>query len=670
VEGESLLNDATAIVLFNIILSFVVRGEMLTDDILPAITQFMTVFLGGILVGVILGLIIGELMVRLYQNDSGVPIILSMILAYLSFIIAEHHFHVSGVMAVLSAAICVNTTSLIRLPKDTTHTVHHSWEVIVLICNSLLFILIGLSVDFESLLNYGDLIFGAVIAVALARAVSIYFLTPLATRLFKLPKISLNERHIMWWGGLKGGLAIAVVLSIPDDLAEKKLLIALTLGVVLVSLLVNASTIKRLIHWLKLDKLSSQEAIELEQHTQHLKTSVNKVLHSFSNKHLLGDKLHASIEIAVVSKLKLKPSPLSQKQRLQQLHLQILQAEKEKLEFLHEIGLVNNYTFISFMDVLKCDLEKNICTAVRLQSIMSKKNFLSQMEKSIIQFLSHYNYSLSGLMRYQNLRFSNRIQHDIAGILMAHEALEIIKTNASELGVKKLRLIKRVYKKRLFQRQKRLEALNNLYPNFYQSYEYLLFQQVALTYALKQLKIDFEQSKMSHKVYSTLQKRLTDALGQLPKIKAVISVKRKYQWINETPLFAGLPKNILKTLAQKTQYIHFLPGDIVFNEHDRGHSLYILLNGSVAVYKKSSLGEKCHLATLQEGSFIGEHALLLNSRRSATIQAKTYATFLRLTAAEVIKMSKIAPELKVRLQQADFQRQTYPSGEQTKSKSF
>ncbi|MCK5728016.1 MAG: cation:proton antiporter [Methylococcales bacterium] len=657
VEGESLLNDATAIVLFNIMLGFVATGEMLSDDIFPAVSQFLTVFFGGILVGVVVGFSLSELMVRLYRNDDGVPIILSVIMAYFSFIIAEHYFHVSGVMAVLTAAICLNTTSFIRLPHQTTNMVRHSWEVVVLVCNSLLFILIGMSVDIGILMSYWELILAAVVAVALARAMSIYFLTALATSIFNLPKIGLNERHIMWWGGLKGGLAIAVVLSIPDSLPEKQLLIGLTLGVVLVSLLMNASTIRLLIHGLKLDKLTDQEEIELEQHTQEIKTAVDKVLQDFSKKDLLGEKLQASVEFAIVSKLKSKPFVLSQKQRLKQLHLEILHAEKEKLEFLHEIGLVNNYTFISFLEVLKCDFEKNTDSSPRLKSKTFKKNFLSQMEVRVIEFLSRCNYSLTWLMKYQNLRFSNRIQHDIAGILMAHDALKIIKANKFEVSNKKLKLIKNVYKRRLLQRQQRLKELDDLYPTFYQSYEYLLFQQVALVYALIELKCEFGNSKISHKIYTTLQKRLQDALKQLPKIKAVISSRRKHEWMSKTPLFSGLPEKMLETLAKKTEYINFLPSDIIFNECDRGHSLYILLNGSVDVYKRSPSGEAVHLATLHEGSFIGEHALLMNSRRSATIKAKTYVTFLRLTAAEVIKMSKIAPELGDRLRQSDFQRQ-------------
>jgi len=72
----------------------------------------------------------------------------------------------------------------------------------------------------------------------------------------------MGERHIMWWGGLKGGLAIAVVLSIPADLPERQFLFEVTLGVVLFTLLVSAPTIRPLMHFLGLSEFSRGEELE------------------------------------------------------------------------------------------------------------------------------------------------------------------------------------------------------------------------------------------------------------------------------------------------------------------------------------------------------------------------------------------------------------------------
>jgi len=517
--------------------------------------------------------------------------------------------------------------------------------------------LIGLSVDVLAVLGNWKSVSLAVVAVALARAVSVYLIVPLTTHGFKLPEISLSERHVMWWGGLKGGLAIAVVLSIPDILPEKKLLVELTLGLVLVSLLLNATTIRSLIHWLKMDVLSTKEQGELQQHRQQVKYSTDKLLNSFSEMHLLGEHVQASVEIAMAGNLKGKQIELTQDQIMEQLHLQTLQIERQELERLHEIGLVNYYTFVSFMDVLKNDLDRNVKEALHIKSNLHQHNLFSRLETAVINFLGRHDSLLALLMKYQNLRFSNRIQHDIAGILMAHKVLKMIKKNELDFEHDKLQELQQLYQTRLSRRQARLKEFSKMYSEFYQNYEYQLFQHVALICSLQQLNTEYEQGQISIKVYNQLNQRLQHAMTELPKMKTVISSTCKHQWMEQAPLFKGLPKSILEELAKKTHYVNFLPDDIIFNQHDKGRSLYILVNGSVEVYIENKQGISMYCTELGEGSFIGEHALLEGSRRSATIKAKTYVTLLKLTAAEVLAMEDVAPELEIRLREADLKRQ-------------
>jgi len=299
VEGESLMNDATAIVLFSLILTQLAHPHYVFGDVTLAIGHFLEVFLGGIVVGICMGLLVSELLVRLFHGNRSIPVVLSLILAYSSFMIAEHELHVSGVMAVLSAAISINIAGLSRLSKPTIDTIHTTWEFITLICNSLLFILIGLSVDLFQIANLWQAILFAVIAVYIARAVSVYVLVPLTTRSFSIAKISWVERHIMWWGGLKGGLAVAMVMSIPEGLPEKNLIEDLTLGVVLVSILVNASTLRWLMHFLQMDVLDDTEQAELKQNMQQVTQSVDKVLQRFASMQLLDSEL----ELILKSKL-------------------------------------------------------------------------------------------------------------------------------------------------------------------------------------------------------------------------------------------------------------------------------------------------------------------------------------------------------------------------------
>jgi len=263
VEGESLLNDATAIVAFSILVGIAVMGGGIGwGDSGSIIGEFLRVFIGGVIVGSLLGFAVCEVV---YRMHSDLPVILttSIVIAYASFVLSEHVLHVSGVMSVVGSAIALKRYSILRFGQDAVHAIHSSWEVIVLSLNSLLFLLVGLSVRIDNV----PAMLGATLVVVLlilgARAISIYSLLPVTTRLFHIPRVSMADRHIMWWGGLKGGLAIAVVLSIPDSLPEKQFLFDLTIGVVMFTLLISAPTIQPLMERLGLNRLSEGEDLEL-----------------------------------------------------------------------------------------------------------------------------------------------------------------------------------------------------------------------------------------------------------------------------------------------------------------------------------------------------------------------------------------------------------------------
>lgn len=654
VEGESLLNDATAIVLFNILLGFVLAGRFDSAESLIAITDFARVFAGGVLVGSAIGILASELAVRLGQADRSIAIVLTLVMAYFSFIIAEAGFHVSGVMSTLSAAICLTVLGLPRLSAETGLYIRQTWNVMVLVFNSLLFILIGLSVPISSLADYWQAILWAVLAVSLARAVSVYGLIPLTTCCFALPKIPLANQHIMWWGGLKGGLAIAIVLSIPDTVTDKQLLTELTLGVVLVSLLLNASTIRPLITRLKIDRLSDEEWLEMQQGMGQIKSSVEDVLDTFSRLHVLDSDMQHSVTSALQKKLPSKDHQYSEEEQLKQIHLQAVQAEQEELLRLHDIGLVNYYTYLNFKDILLKDKTREVAELFDVYSANSSGNPFLRLEMAIIKFLSQYDWSLNLLVKYQSKRFSNLIRHDIAGVLMAHKALISLKHSEASPHGEKFNMIRQLYRDRLQRRQGRLRKLGETFPDFYQQYECRLFQEVALLYSLKLLESEHEHGHLSDKVFRRLQSRLQDALKQLPQVTADLSLSKRDDWLDSVPLFSGLPREVIKTLAKNAHYISFLPGDTVFNEGDKGDSVYILVSGIVNVFKWDSQGKSTHLAELRPGSFIGEHALSARAVRTATIRAKTYISLLRLTAHEVLELSEAAPILAQRLQEAEF----------------
>ena len=654
VEGESLFNDATAIVLFNILLGFVLSGQFVFAESFSVLVDFGRVFMGGAAIGIAIGVLISELIVRLNQSERSVSIVLTLIMAYLSFIVAEEGFHVSGVMSVLSSAISLTISGFPRLSGEYERSIRETWRVMVLIFNSLLFVMLGLSVDIFSLANYWQAILWAALAVTIARAVSVYGLVPMTTCCFALPKIKLASRHIMWWGGLKGGLAVAIVLSIPDTVADKQLLTELTFGVVLISLLLNASTIRPLIHWLKIDRLSDEEWLEFQQGMSQIKTAVEDVLQYFSRLHLLDSSMQSSVTSALHQKLPAKNAELTEEEQLKQIHLHAVHAEEEELLRLHDIGLVNYYTYLNFRDILIKDKAKSVNEIISATAPTTIVNPFLRLEMTVIKFLSKYDWTLTLLVKYQSSRFSNLIRHDIAGVLMAHKALSALKHVEPTMGSEKFSFIRKMYQDRLHRRQGRLRRLGEAFPDFYHQYECRLFQEVALLYSLKLLAEEHERGKLSTKVFRRLESRLQDALKQLPNVTANLSLANRDNWLDSVPLFSGLPHEVIQKLANNAHYISFLPGDTVFNEGDTGDSVYILVSGTVNVFQWDADGNSVHMAELRPGSFIGEHALSERAIRTATIRAKTYITLLRLTTEEVVDLSKAAPDLAARLHDAEF----------------
>jgi CPA1 family monovalent cation:H+ antiporter len=224
----------------------------------------MAVFAGGLAVGLALGFALGELL-RAVRTGASSSLAMSLVMAYLSFVVAEHYLHVSGVMAAAGSALAFGMWGVTRLPPEDASSLREVWELVALVCNSLLFLLVGLSVDPAGLVRSGPAVLVAVALVLVVRAGLVYGLLPAATRWFSLPRVSVAERHVLWWGGLKGGLAIAMALAIPTGIAGRDLVLDLTVGVVVFTLLVNAPTIRPLMRALGLERMDADERTEFTE---------------------------------------------------------------------------------------------------------------------------------------------------------------------------------------------------------------------------------------------------------------------------------------------------------------------------------------------------------------------------------------------------------------------
>ncbi len=248
IEGESLLNDGTAAVLFQIIAAAVLAGRF---RILRGVGDYFLSILGGAAVGILFGYVGSRVTARI--DDPQIEITFTALVAYGSYLLA-YHAHLSGIIATASAGLVVGNVGRQGMGPETRAAMHAFLEYVSFVMNSILFLLIGMEVHVGALLRSYQLVLFAVAAVLVGRAVSIYLLVPASNAISE--EIPARWQHVLFWGGLRGALALALVLSLNNDFPERARLLDLIFGVVVFSILVQALTMKPLLRLLHLGPIS------------------------------------------------------------------------------------------------------------------------------------------------------------------------------------------------------------------------------------------------------------------------------------------------------------------------------------------------------------------------------------------------------------------------------
>ena len=268
VDGESLFNDATAIVAFNIILGILISGTALNmESIGVAGLDFLFVFVGGLVVGLLIGYFV-TILINLSHNEPLIQVALSTITAYTAFIVADHYLEVSGVMSTLGAGLMLSWYGNVKLNSEVKEYMNQFWEFASFAANSFIFLLLGIT-EWKMLIGHGHspniLYYLAltIIIVTLARAVVVYGLIPLLKFIPKYEKISLKYQTVIFWGGLRGAVPLALVLSLDTNFPYHQLITEFTLGIVLFTLLIQGTTTKPLMSLFKLDEQSIFDKIVL-----------------------------------------------------------------------------------------------------------------------------------------------------------------------------------------------------------------------------------------------------------------------------------------------------------------------------------------------------------------------------------------------------------------------
>ena len=378
-EGESLFNDGTAIVVFNIILLTtlsVIAGETVNigNILTDGIASFMLVVTIGVLSGYICGMVANHLLHQ--SEDHLVEIALTVALAFGSFLLAEI-MHGSGVISVVVAGLLVGNIGVHEGMTPTARVgLHHFWEVVSFLVNSILFLLVGY--ELQSVLSWnlhtGFLAIVAIGGALIARLV-VFPLTSIAN-IGEDNKIDAKWQTAMWWGGLRGSIPIALLLLLSHIVHEGQQLLIdgevvnikfdeaiyhdmliLAFSVILFTLLVQGLTMKPLLSRLGISGRLAESEVRYESALarlvasraalRKLSTLSTQGMISESDRERMAQPYEASIEKAKSNIDELANTSLVHASRIESARRDLIRAEIEALRHAERLGQLNPHVIES-----------------------------------------------------------------------------------------------------------------------------------------------------------------------------------------------------------------------------------------------------------------------------------------------------------------------------------
>ena len=243
-EGESLFNDATAVVLYSLLVAMAVNSEDAAGGGAATVT-FLYMFGGGVLAGLAIGSL-AALLSRLFSGAVSLASI-SLITACSAFYLAEHFLRVSGIVAVLCAGLLLGERYRREAGASEQHFSAQLWELGAYIANALLFLLLGVTVTVGMFSSHWLAMLLGIAGATVARAGVIYLLLPPVVRALPVKPLPASYRPVIMWGGLRGAVAAALALSLPTDIESWYTIQSIAYGVVLFTLFVQAPLMPRLV---------------------------------------------------------------------------------------------------------------------------------------------------------------------------------------------------------------------------------------------------------------------------------------------------------------------------------------------------------------------------------------------------------------------------------------
>jgi CPA1 family monovalent cation:H+ antiporter len=625
VEGESLFNDATSLVLARILAGVLVGGAMGWHVVPQGVLSFLLVFFGGVATGVLMGVVAGVVLDRV-GADPLITITVTTVLAYLSFIVAEEVLRVSGVMATVAAGLTFSGWGWTKIRAAVRQYLEYFWQYVSFVANALIFILVGMSVDLASLWDARGILLWVIIGMLVSRLAVAYGVVPLSSFVGQEAPFDRGYKTVLFWGGLRGAVALAVVLSLPD-FAAKELLVNLVIGSVLFTLVVQAPTIEPVVRLLGLHKRSLPDRfIAQDSRLEAKRDALDRVPTLLSgglfSKPIL-DGIRKEYEESVreleheIASLRDSATPDAEQEQM--LYLQLYGEERSAYMELFERGQIGEraYRELSLFVARRMDAVRHGSEAPlsALQYGRTTEGILRAIEKQpllarLTLRLRKQRFTISYELAWGRFQATQRVLGHVDSIASLHVFPEGVVEDVRERFQEEHR-----------DAGNRLDQSAEQFPEFVTALQERLARRLVL-----QSERDILSARIEHGA-------LPEGLGEetIAEVDASLeeSLRRRIvplsvspgELLSKVPFFAEIPRDAFEWLARNMTPRSYAAGDCIIQQGEQGESLFLLARGLCRVRREYAVGGAADLGTLMPGDFFGEMAILRNDRRNATVRA-------------------------------------------------
>ncbi len=539
IDGESLLNDGTGLIVFNFVIKVVIGGTVALSSqlFINEGGNFVISLMKGLGIGLMLGWVFTYAIAK--SESKGVQLTLSLILAHATFIFAEGILGVSGILATMSAGLVVGNFGIRKLSSETRNLFAETWEFMGFVANSLIFLLLGMKfvqADFVS--HWKLVLISAGVVILIARPVSV-FVSFFISNLFRGEgrKISFKYQIVVFWGGLRGAIAATAVLLIPEDFQYFSELLAMTAGTILATFIFNATTIPFLLKKLKFIDFTASEKIQKFEAEILIDEKVKEYLHQIREQDYISEDIFNDLEknyskaedVAIINlqKIQKKLKKKSSREIEKILTYYTLEIEKKCYQNLLEQDEISEARF--------CTLNESILR----QMDRLDRNELPEERKSPIKYAPEIPQQISwinkipiGIIRdivkflfkkNQKSKIVERLQHYIARRISGFKVISDLKKLAEhhaifgEEGILD-KIIER-YQGWHDNAQKKVEKLEKQFPEVVIPERIRTAQRSCLSKEYECQKNFYKKGLISEKVFRDLEKNVCDKRLKMGKCK-------------------------------------------------------------------------------------------------------------------------------------------------------